>query len=158
MTGKKLVQTNVSLVLFNWLRSNDAKASITSTAVALGDLPKPLTNYVRKVLSTFLTPCRNSSICPNDAKASITSTAVALGDLPKPLTNYVRKVLSTFLTPCRNSSICPNDAKASIISWAIALGDLPKLLTNSFVTLLNLFKLIITGRTLVGSTGLSRYL
>ncbi len=72
MTGKKLVQTNVSLVLFNWLRSNDAKASI--------------------------------------------------------------------------------------ISWAIALGDLPKLLTNSFVTLLNLFKLIITGRTLVGSTGLSRYL
>ena len=115
MTGKKLVQTNVSLVLFNWLRSNDAKASITSTAVALGDLPKPLTNYVRKVLSTFL-------------------------------------------TPCRNSSICPNDAKASIISWAIALGDLPKLLTNSFVTLLNLFKLIITGRTLVGSTGLSRYL
>lgn len=72
MTGKKLVQTNVSLVLFNWLRSNDAKASITSTA--------------------------------------------------------------------------------------IALGDLPKLLTNSFVTLLNLFKLIITGRTLVGSTGLSRYL
>ncbi len=72
MTGKKLVQTNVSLVLFNWLRSNDAKASITSTAVAL--------------------------------------------------------------------------------------GDLPKLLTNSFVTLLNLFKLIITGRTLVGSTGLSRYL
>ncbi|BCK48078.1 hypothetical protein SDSE89_14100 [Streptococcus dysgalactiae subsp. equisimilis] len=51
-----------------------------------------------------------------------------------------------------------NDAKASIISWAIALGDLPKLLTNSFVTLLNLFKLIITGRTLVGSTGLSRYL
>ncbi len=72
MTGKKLVQTNVSLVLFNWLRSNDAKASITSTAVAL--------------------------------------------------------------------------------------GDLPKLLTNSFVTLLNLCKLIITGRTLVGSTGLSRYL
>ncbi|HHD5262214.1 TPA: hypothetical protein ACNYJ8_001854, partial [Streptococcus pyogenes] len=62
-----------------------------------------------------------------------------------------------FLTPCRNSSICPNDAKASITSWAIALGDLPKPLTNSFVTLLNLFKLIITGRTLVGSTGLSRY-
>ncbi|GET67894.1 hypothetical protein KNZ07_06530 [Streptococcus dysgalactiae subsp. equisimilis] len=51
-----------------------------------------------------------------------------------------------------------NDAKASITSTAVALGDLPKLLTNSFVTLLNLCKLIITGRTLVGSTGLSRYL
>lgn len=50
-----------------------------------------------------------------------------------------------------------NDAKASITSTAVALGDLPKRLTNSFVTLLNLFKLIITGRTLVGSTGLSRY-
>ncbi len=71
MMGKKWAQTNVNLVSFNWLRSNDAKASITSTAVALGDLPKPL--------------------------------------------------------------------------------------TNSFVTLLNLFKLIITTRTLVGSTGLSRY-
>lgn len=114
MMGKKWAQTNVNLVSFNWLRSNDAKASITSTAVALGDLPKPLTNYVRKVLSAFLTPCRNSSICPNDAKASITY-------------------------------------------WAIALGVPPKPLTNSFVTLLNLFKLIITGRTLVGSTGLSRY-
>lgn len=42
-------------------------------------------------------------------------------------------------------------------STAVALGDLPKPLTNSFVTLLNLFKLIITTRTLVGSTGLSRY-
>lgn len=114
MMGKKWAQTNVNLVSFNWLRSNDAKASITSTAVALSDLPKPLTNYVRKVLSTFLTPCRNSSICPNDAKASITY-------------------------------------------WAIALGVPPKPLTNSFVTLLNLFKLIITSRTLVGSTGLSRY-
>ncbi len=50
-----------------------------------------------------------------------------------------------------------NDAKASITSWTIALGVPPKPLTDSFVTLLNLFKLIITGRTLVGSTGLSRY-
>lgn len=71
MMGKKWAQTNVNLVSFNWLRSNDAKASITSTAVALGDLPKPL--------------------------------------------------------------------------------------ADSFVTLLNLFKLIITSRTLVGSTGLYRY-
>lgn len=59
MTAKKLALTNVNHVSFNWLRSNDAKASITSTAIAVCDLPKPLTNCVNEVLSTSFTTCRN---------------------------------------------------------------------------------------------------
>lgn len=59
MTAKKLALTSVNHVLFNWLRSNDAKAAITSTAGAVCDLPKPLTNFVNEVLSTSFTPCRN---------------------------------------------------------------------------------------------------